>query len=67
MGPPHLGPTFCVLSALAAAMVCIVTLAASPTTCSIISFAFDYSFAMFCICILSADVCLFETFTPDTI
>ena len=35
MGPPSLGPAFCVLSALAAAMACIVTLAASATACAV--------------------------------
>ena len=55
MGPPSLGPTFCVLSALEAAIACIVTLAASATSCVITSFAFAHLpflyMNSFCLCL----------------
>ena len=64
--PPSLGPAFCVLSGPAAVMVYIVTLAALTTAYVITSFPSGYSFVIFCLCILSAYVCLYEIFTSDT-
>ena len=54
---------FFVLSTQVAVMACIVTPVASATACAITSFAFEWPFTILCIFILSAYVCLFETFT----
>ena len=61
MGPPSLGPAFCVLSALTIAMTYIVALVASATACTIASLVLVCSLAIVCKCTLSAYVSLYET------
>ena len=66
LGLPSLHPALCVPSALARAMANITSLVASTTPCTVASFTFVCSLAIICICTHSAYVCLYETFTPDT-
>ena len=59
-------PSFCVPSAPATAVACIAAPVASATYCTIVSLVFVCLLAIICICTLFAYVCLYETFTPDT-
>ena len=65
-GLPSLGPIFCDFSAPAAAMAYNAALIPSGTTWAIISWLFVCLLGIMCICIISAYVYLFVTFTPDT-
>ena len=58
MGPPSLGPKFCVLSALTRAMTCIAAHVASATGCAIASLVYVCSIIIICLCTLSAYFCL---------